>query len=86
MISSFLLLPARVPGLVCQLFFSFLCQEEDCVLLVPGSGSGVCLPSFVSFLFIGMGHPMNSLLRMNIVETWFVAVWGLCWCNVLCHL
>ena len=24
---------------------------------------------------------MNSLLCMNVVETWFVAVWGLCWCN-----
>ena len=24
---------------------------------------------------------MTSLLRMNVVETWFVAVWGLCWCN-----
>ena len=24
---------------------------------------------------------MNSLLRMNVVETWFVAVRGLCWCN-----
>ena len=29
-----------------------------------------------------MGHPMNSLLGMNVVETWFVAVWGLCWCNI----
>ena len=26
---------------------------------------------------------MNCLLRMNVVETWFVAVWGLCWCNFL---
>ena len=50
-------------------------------LAPSGSGFGVCLPSFVSFLFSGMGHPMNSLLRMNVVETWFVAVWGLCWCN-----
>ena len=24
---------------------------------------------------------MTSLLHMNVVETWFVAVWGLCWCN-----
>ena len=24
---------------------------------------------------------MKSLLRMNVVETWFIAVWGLCWCN-----
>ena len=46
-----------------------------------GSGSGACLPSFLSFLFSGMGCPMNSLLHMNLVETWFVAVWGLCWCN-----
>ena len=30
-----------------------------------------------------MGRPMNSLLRMNVVETWFVAVWDLCWCNFL---
>ena len=66
MISSFLLVPARVPGLVSLLFLSFLSQEEDCVpscsivifwlLLVPGSGSGACLPSFsfVSFLRNGM--------------------------------
>ena len=54
--------------------------------LVPsgsGSGSGACLPSFLSFLFSGMGCPMNSLLHMNVVETWFVAVWGLCWCNLV---
>ena len=48
-----------------------------------GSGSGACLPSFLSFLFSGLGHPMNSFLRMNVVETWFVAVWGLCWCNLV---
>ena len=47
-------------------------------LLVPGSSSGA---SFLSFLSSGMGRPMNSLLHMNVVETWFVAVWGLCWCN-----
>ena len=50
-----------------------------------GSGSGACLPSFFSFLFSGMGCPMNSLLRMNVVETWFVAVWGLCWCIFFNH-
>ena len=88
MISSFLLVPARVPGLVSLLFFSFLSflrkrivfHRGFWLLLVPGSGSGGCLPSFLSFLFSGMGRPMNSLLRMNVVETWFVAVWGLCWC------
>ena len=31
MISSFLLVPARVPGFVSLLFLSFLSQEEDCV-------------------------------------------------------
>ena len=82
MISSFLLVPARVPGLVSLLFFSFLSQEEDCV---PSWFSGsfwfrARVPGLVSLLF---GHPMNSLLRMNVVETWFVAVWGLCWCNLL---
>ena len=51
------------------------------LLLVPGSGSAACLPSFLSFLFSGMGRAMSSLLRMNVVETWFIAVWGLCWCN-----
>ena len=44
-------------------------------LLVPGSGSGPCLPSLLSFLFAGMGRPMSSLLHMNVVETWFVAGW-----------
>ena len=88
MISSFLLVPARVPGLVSLDFFLFLSKGRGwCsivifwLLLVPGSGSAACLPSFLSFLFSGMGHGMNSLLRMNVVETWFVAVWGLCWCN-----
>ena len=52
-------------------------------LAPSGSGLGFrgLSPFFLSFLFSGMGHPMNSLLRMNVVETWFVAVWGLCWCN-----
>ena len=27
------------------------------------------------------GAPNEVLLRMNVVETWFVAVWGLRWCN-----
>ena len=86
MTSSFLLVPARVPGFVSLLFFPFsgrgLCSIVlFWLLLVPGSGSGACPPSFLSFLFSGMGHPMNSLLRKNVVETWFVAVWGLCWCN-----
>ena len=88
MISSFNLVPARVPGLFPYLsFLSFLRKRiSSCsivifyLLLVPGSGA--CLPSFLSFLFSGMGHPMTSLLRMNVVETWFVAVWGLCWCNL----
>ena len=88
MISFFLLAPARVPGLVSVLSFPLsgrgLCSIVIFwLLLVPGWGSGVCLPSFLSFLFSGMGHPMNSLLRMNVVETWFVAVWGLCWCNYI---
>ena len=52
-------------------------------LAPSGSGLGfrAGLPSFLSFLFSGIGRAMNSLLRMNVVETWFVAVWGLCWCN-----
>ena len=51
-------------------------------LTPSGSGLGFRgLSPFFSFVFFsGMGHPMNSLLRMNVVETWFVAVWGLCWC------
>ena len=75
-------------------------------LLPSGSsyGSGVCLPTFLSFLLSGKGfcpimivsllffrffsqewgYPwINSLLRMSVVETWFVAVWGLCWCNLI---
>ena len=53
--------------------------------LVPsGSGFGfrALSPPVLSFLFSGIGRPMSSLLRINVVETWFVAVWGLCWCNV----
>ena len=47
-------------------------------LAPSGSGLGFrgLSPLFLSFLFSGMGHPMNSLLRMNVVETWFVAVLG----------
>ena len=53
-------------------------------LAPSGSGLGFrgLSPSFLSFLFSGMGHPMNSLLRMNDVETWIIAVWGLCRCNI----
>ena len=88
MISWFLLVLDRVPGLV-SLFFLFLPFSGKGLcsivifwfLLVPGSGCGACLLSFLSFLFSGMGRPMNILLQMNFVETWFVAVWGLCWCN-----
>ena len=81
----------RVPGIVSLVFWHSVpstCPGRGLcsivifwLLLGPGWGSGVCLPSFLSFLFSGMGHPMNSLLRMNVVETWFVAVWGLWWCN-----
>ena len=37
-------------------------------------------PKLICF-FSGTGRPMSSLLHMNVVETWFLAVWGLCWCN-----
>ena len=82
-ISWFLPVLARVPGLVSLLSFFFfpfsgrgLCSIMIFwFLLVPGSGSGPCLPSLLSFLFSGMGQPMSSLLHMNVVETWFVAVW-----------
>ena len=52
-------------------------------LVSSGSGLGFRgLSPFFSFAsFSGMGRPMNSLLHMNVVETWFVAVWGLCRCN-----
>ena len=86
-ISSFLLVPARVPFFFLTFLFFLFSGRGLCSIvifwfcLVPGSGSGACLPSFLSFLFSGMGRPMNSLFRMNVVETWFVAVWGLCWCN-----
>ena len=51
--SSALLVPARVPGLVSLLFFSFLSQEEDCV---PSRFSGsfwfrARVPRLVSLLF-----------------------------------
>ena len=68
-------------------YFSFLSQEEDCV---PSWFSGSFLfrvrfralsPPVLSFLFSRIRPPMTSLLHMNVVETWFVAVWGLCWCN-----
>ena len=54
-------------------------------LVSSGSGLGFrgLSPCFLSFFFFsGIGRPMNSLLHMNVVETWFVAVWGLCWCNL----
>ena len=50
-------------------------------LVLSGSGLGFRGLSTFFSLFSGMGRPMNSLFRMNVVETWFVAVWGLCWCN-----
>ena len=40
-------------------------------LLLLGCTAGLI---FFPFLFSGTGHPMNSLLRMNVVETWFVDV------------
>ena len=53
MISSFLLVPARVPGLVSLFFLSFLSQEEECV---PSWFSGsfwfrARVPGLVSLLF-----------------------------------
>ena len=54
--------------------------------LVPsGSGLGfrTLSPFFSVVSFSGTGRQKCSLLRMNVVETWFVAVWGLCWCNVV---
>ena len=53
--------------------------------LVPsGSGLGfrTLSPFFSVVSFSGTGRQKCSSLRMNVVETWFVAVWGLCWCNV----
>ena len=86
MISSFLLVPARVPWLVSLLFFPFsgrgLCSIMIFwFILVPGSVPALS-PPVLSFLFSGIRPPMTSLLHMNVVETWFVAVWGLCWCNL----
>ena len=82
-----LLVFATVLGLISLFSFCSFSGKGLCYivifwfLLVPGWGSVACPPSFLSFLFSGMGRPMNSLLCMNVVETWFVAVWGLCWCN-----
>ena len=86
MISSFLLVPAGVPWLVSLLFFPFsgrgLCSIMIFwFILVPGSVPGLVSP-VLSFLFSGIRPPMTSLLHMNVVETWFVAVWGLRWCNL----
>ena len=52
-------------------------------LAPSGSGLGFRgLSPFFSFVsFLRNGAPNEVLLRMNVVETWFVAVWGLCWCN-----
>ena len=54
-------------------------------LAPSGSGLGFRgLSPFFSFVsFLRNGAPNEVLLRMNVVETWFVAVWGLCWCNFL---
>ena len=65
MISSFLLVPARVPGLVSLLFFSFLSQEEDCV---PSWFSG-------SFWFWGRVAGLVSLLFLRV----FFQEWGAQW-------
>ena len=53
-------------------------------LAPSGSGLGFRgLSPFFSFVsFLRNGAPNEVLLRMNVVETWFVAVWGLCWCNL----
>ena len=85
MISCSLLVPASVQRLVSPLFFSFLRKRSVCHrdFLVPsGSGLGGLSPFFLSLVISRIGGPMNSLLRMNVVETWFVAVWGLCWYNL----
>ena len=73
MISWFLLVPAQVPGLVCLLSFPFFFQEKDLFhhdFLVPsgsGSGSGACLPTFLSFLFSGKGP-------CSIMISWFLVI------------
>ena len=75
MTSSFLLVPALVLGLVSLLvcFLSSLKRSlfyHDFVLFA-GSGSGS-----------GFGfQTMNMELRMTFLETWILAVWGLCWRN-----
>ena len=74
-------------------FFSLLlfsrkgfCSIVD--FLVPpasGWGSGVS-PSFLFFFSEDRSVPdssMNFDLHMTLVETCDVAVWGLCWCNLM---
>ena len=94
----FILLPAGVPVLVSLLLSSFFSQERDSVpSWIPGSscfGLGFrCLSPFFSLLsFLNRSVPessMNFELRMTLVETCVVAVWGLCWCiffRVLCRV
>ena len=72
MISWFLWVPARVPGLVSLLFFSFFSQERDSVpswfpwfLLVPAQVPG--LVSLLFFLFSGKGF-------CSIMISWFFSV------------
>ena len=60
-----LLLWGISPKLISYFFFLFSGRGLCSIVifwfcLVPGSGSGACLPSFLSFLFSGMGRPMNS--------------------------
>ena len=52
-------------------------------LAPSGSGLGFrgLSPFFYFVSFLRNGAPSEVFLRMNVVETWFVAVWGLCWCN-----
>ena len=75
MTSSFLLVPALVMGLV-SLLVCFLSSLKRSLfyhvfVLFAGSGSGS-----------GFGfQTMNMELRMTFLETWILAVWGLCWRN-----
>ena len=119
MVFWFLLVPARVPGIVSLIT---LVRERG---PVPSSflgsswlwlGSGACLSiyfslSFCPFLFhhdflVPFGFRLGFLclnsfffvlpffrkgavneflltVHMTFVEAWIVAVWGLCWCNLI---
>ena len=72
---------ARVPGSISL----SVCFHEKIMLrhdFLVSSGVGLGFEGLSPFLFFsGTGGPMKSSLHVNVVETWFVAVWGLCWCN-----